>query len=254
MEDLMISPALLVAVFFLVALLYSSVGLGGGSSYTALLAAAGAGMHVIPMVSLTLNIIVSSIGSFTFFRHDHARLRLITPFMVTSIPMAYVGGALKLPKEYFYWLLLISLLLAAAKIYFPNPAKQLPLGDRGKILISLAAGAALGLVAGIVGIGGGIYLVPLVILLGLGTPKEAAACGSFFIWANSVSGMVARLQHNPVDLLPYMPLIFAVLGGGLLGSYMGAAKLSPMRMQKMLGSILLVAICFMLRKMKLLYI
>ncbi len=254
MDDLMISPALLAAIFFLVAFLYSSVGLGGGSSYTALLAAAGAGMQVIPMVSLTLNIIVSSIGSLTFLRHDHARLRLIAPFLAASIPMAYVGGALRLPKEYFLWLLLISLLLSAARIYFPNPVKQLPLGDRGKIFVSLVAGAVLGLVAGIVGIGGGIYLVPLVILLGLGSPKEAAACGAFFIWVNSVSGMVARLQYNPVDLLPYVPLIVAVLGGGLLGSYMGAARFSPMRMQKMLGTILLVAICFMLRKMGLLNI
>ena len=254
MTDLTISISLLAIIFAIVAFFYASVGLGGGSSYTALLAIFGAGAVTIPMVSLTLNVLVTTIGSIVFLSQRHARLRLIAPFLITSIPMAYVGGMLHLPKKLFYLVLLVSLAFAAMRIYFPKKTKPLPLNDRGKFFLALGCGAVLGLIAGIAGIGGGVYLVPLILLLGLGTAKEAAASGAFFIWVNSVAGLAARLQYNSIDLHPYLPLIFAVLGGGLLGSYMGAVKFSPMRMQKMLGTILLVAICFMLRKMGLLYI
>jgi hypothetical protein len=99
------------------------------------------------------------------------------------------------------------------------------------------------------GIGGGIYLVPLIILLGLGTAKEAAACGVIFIWVNSLSGLVSRLQHNAIDLSAYIPMIIAVLIGGALGSYTGAVKYPPRVMEKVLGIIILVAIGFLLRKL-----
>ena len=254
MTDLTISISQLAVLFAIIAFFYASIGLGGGSSYTAMLAIFGAGAATIPMVSLSLNVLVTTVGSIVFLSQKHARLRLIAPFLITSIPMAYVGGTLYLPKQLFYLVLLASLVFAAMRIYFPKKTKPLPLNDRGKYFLALGCGAILGLIAGIVGIGGGVYLVPLIILLGLGTAKEAAASGAFFIWVNSVAGLAARLQYNSIDLLPYMPLMFAVLIGGFLGSYMGAVKFSPMRMQKMLGTILLVAICFMLRKMKLIYL
>jgi uncharacterized membrane protein YfcA len=248
MTDLAISISLLAVIFGMVAFFYASVGLGGGSSYTALLAIFGAGAAAIPMVSLTLNVLVTTIGSFIFLSQRHARLRLIAPFLITSIPMAYVGGMLHLPKMFFYLVLLVSLAFAAMRIYFPQNTQPLPLNDRGKFFLALGCGAVLGLIAGIAGIGGGVYLVPLILILGLGTAKEAAACGAFFIWVNSVAGLAARLQYNSIDLVPYMPLIIAAVVGGLAGSILGAGRFTPRTMQKILGSVLVAAIFFLGRK------
>jgi uncharacterized membrane protein YfcA len=232
--------------FFIVAFAYSSVGLGGGSSYTALMAILGVNYLAIPTVSLILNLFVTSIGSFNFVRKGHARVRLILPFLVSSIPMAYVGGSLRLSKEIFYWILLITLIFVVVRIYaFENTSLKLTLGSIQQVTLSLIVGSVLGLIAGIVGIGGGIYLVPLIIILGLGSQKEAAACGAIFIWVNSLSGLIARLQYNPVEIAPFIPLVFVVLIGGTLGSYMGSAKFAPRTMEKILGIIIVVAIVFL---------
>jgi uncharacterized membrane protein YfcA len=248
--ELLASPWFIAGLFFIVAFVYSSVGLGGGSSYIALMAILGFNALAIPFVSLSLNLLVTSIGSFNFIRNKHADWRLILPFIVSSIPTAYVGGALNLPKEVFFWLLLVSLLLVAARIYlWRDTALNLNLSARGKLLVSLVAGSLLGLVAGIVGIGGGVYLVPLIIILGLGTGQQAAACGAIFVWLNSVAGLASRLQYNAIDLTEYLPLIVAVILGGGLGSYMGSSRLSSKKMEKILGLIILVAIGFLGRKL-----
>lgn len=254
MTELTIPIIFMAGIFCLVAFFYASVGLGGGSSYTALLAVFGASAVTIPMVSLSLNLLVTTFGSVLFFQQKHTRLKLIAPFLVSSIPMAYVGGALQVPKELFYILLWLSLLFAAWRIYLPGDAKPMALGAGGKMSLALIAGAILGLVAGIVGIGGGVYLVPLIILLGLGSAKEAAACGSVFIWVNSAAGLLARLQFNSINLTPFLLLFAAVFIGGLAGSYMGSARLVPQTMQKILGSILVVAVFLLGRKVVGLYL
>ena len=244
-----ISHYYLTGLFFLIAFVYSSVGLGGGSSYTALMAVFGMSTLEIPMISLTLNLFATSVGSYNFIRNKHAKLKLILPFLITSIPMAYVGGALKVSKEIFYWILLASLVLVAARIYiWEHTTVKFNLGQVGKLIISLLIGSILGLIAGIVGIGGGIYLVPIIIILGLGTEKEAAACGAIFIWINSLSGLIARLQYNSIDLTNHIPLISAVLIGSALGSYMGSFKYSPKTMQKILGIVIIIAISLLTRK------
>jgi uncharacterized membrane protein YfcA len=246
--EIVTSTYFIAALFFIVALLYSSVGLGGGSSYTALMVVMGFNAAVIPMVSLVLNLFVSSIGGYNFIRYKHARLELVAPFLLASIPMAYLGGALQLPKEVFYWVLLASLVVVALRIYFwRNTAFRLELGRAGKIYVSLLAGGILGLVAGIVGIGGGIYLVPLIIILGLGTEQQAAACGAIFVWLNSLAGLISRLQYNAIELSDYIPLIVAVVLGGALGSWLGASRLSRNAMEKILGIIVVVAIIMLSR-------
>ncbi len=243
------SPYFIAVLFFLVALTYSSVGLGGGSSYTALMAILGVSTLAIPLISLSLNLFVTTIGSFNFIRNRHARIKLVLPFLISSIPMAYLGGSLTLSKEIFYWILLVSLVFVALRIYFwQNTTIKLNITQNGKIILSLIAGSILGLIAGIVGIGGGIYLVPLIILLGLGSAKEAAACGAIFIWLNSCSGLISRLQYNSIDLTNYIPLIAAVIAGGTLGSFMGSFKFSPKTMEKVLGAVVIAAIVFLTRK------
>jgi len=115
-----------------------------------------------------------------------------------------------------------------------------------RLAVSLVIGAVLGLLSGIVGIGGGIYLVPLIVILGLGTIKEAEACGAIFIWLNSLSGLAARLQYNAIDFSDYIPVVFAVLLGGALGSFMGAGRYSPQTMERVLGVVVMVAIVLLL--------
>jgi uncharacterized membrane protein YfcA len=249
MDELLISPYLLAVLFFFVAALYSSVGLGGGSSYTALMAIFGVNFLAIPSVTLILNLIVTSVGSFNYIRKKHARFRLLLPFLATSVPMSYVGGSLELPQEVFYWLLLATLVFVALRIYVWDDASlKLTLGRTRQVALALVVGSVLGFVSGTVGIGGGIYLVPLIIIFGLGTEKEAAACGALFIWLNSASALVARVRYNPVDLSELIPLFVAVLLGGICGSFLGASKLSPRTMQRVLGIVVLVAIVFLVRK------
>ncbi len=249
MEDPLAMSIFLALLFVGVSLAYSSVGLGGGSAYTALMAIFGVSHVMIPTTSLTLNLLVTFIGSVNFLREGHARLRLILPFLLTSVPMSYVGGSLTLPQEVFYWVLMISLALVAVRIYgWDHVSLKLELGKMQRIVLSMVIGAILGLVAGIVGIGGGVYLVPLIIVFDLGSPKEAAATGAIFIWVNSCAGLVARLQHHPLDPVAFAPLIVAVALGGSLGSYMGSSKLKPRTMERILGMIIVVAIVFLAQR------
>jgi uncharacterized membrane protein YfcA len=113
----------------------------------------------------------------------------------------------------------------------------------------MIAGSVLGLIAGIVGIGGGIYLVPLIIILGLGTEKEAAACGAIFIWLNSLSGLASRMQFNEINLIEYWPLLPAVLVGGVIGSYMGSFSFSAKKIDQILGLVVVVATILLLKKL-----
>ena len=247
MENLPLSPFLLALIFFAIALTYSAVGLGGGSSYIALMSIFGMSYLLIPSLSLSLNLFVTTSGSINFIRYDHARLKLILPFLITSIPFTYIGGAISVSKEIFYWILLISLIFVALRIFFwKNSSLQLKFSKGQKIALSLFFGTLLGLIAGIVGIGGGIYLVPIIILLGLGTHQEAAACGAIFVWINSAVGLLARIQHQPISpLIEFIPIIIAVLLGGMIGSYLGASKLNSQTMEKVLGTIILMAIFFL---------
>jgi len=113
----------------------------------------------------------------------------------------------------------------------------------------MIAGTALGFIAGVVGIGGGIYLVPLIIILGLGNEKQAASSGAIFIWLNSLTGMISRLQHHDVEILNYLTLIVAVFLGGMAGGFIGATSLKPQMMQKILGIIIIVAVILLIPRL-----
>ncbi|MEA1881995.1 MAG: TSUP family transporter [Candidatus Marinimicrobia bacterium] len=237
-------------LFFFVALIYSSVGLGGGSSYTALMAILGVNYLIIPTTSLTLNLVVTSIGMINFWRNGHGRIDLIAPFMITSIPMAYYAGSLPLEKTTFQFILLITLIFVTARIYVLNNLKlSVQISGLKKWILILSLGGILGFVAGAVGIGGGIYLVPLVIMFGLGTEKEAAAAGAMFIWINSLAGILARAQSGKFDTDFILPLAGAVIIGGFGGSYFGSYKFDSKMIQRIMGGIIIVAILFIIRGM-----
>jgi uncharacterized membrane protein YfcA len=162
--------------------------------------------------------------------------------------MSYIGASITLPKNVFYFLLMITLIFVVVRIYFfDNPNIQLNLADKSRIGLSLGIGVLLGFISGTLGIGGGIYLVPLIIIFGLGTEKQAAATGSLFIWLNSLSGITARIDNFP-DINIILPLCLAVLIGGWGGSFLGSNKFQPKTMQKLLGSVVIVAILFLFKK------
>jgi uncharacterized membrane protein YfcA len=250
MEELVISPYLLAGLFLGITVIYASVGLGGGTAYTALLAIFGATHETIPTVSLTLNVIVTSLGSFAFIQQGYGRFRLIVPFLLTSIPASYLGGTLDLSPTLFYWILLVTLTVVAARIYLWDNTQIISgLNSKQEVTLSLITGTILGLIAGIVGIGGGIYLVPLIIMLGLGTEHEAAACGAVFTLINSASGLLARVQHFEIDWTATIPAIAAVTLGSIFGSYLGTHKISPQMLQKVLGVIIIVAIILLISRL-----
>lgn len=249
MEELVVSPYLLALLFLIVAFAYASVGLGGGTAYTALLAVFGTSYLAIPTISLTLNVVVTAIGSWVFLSQRYGRLRLIAPFLVTSLPLAYVGGMLDLSPALFYGLLVITLVAVAMRIFlWKEPRMGADLSRGRQVVLAVLLGALIGFVGGSVGFGGGIFMVPLAVLLGLGTEREAAACGAVFTGINSASGLIARIQHHPIDGTAMLPLVVAVVAGGLVGARMGARCLSPRAMQKVMGGIALVAVVLLVRR------
>ena len=248
MDEMIIPLFGLAAIFFVVALLYSSVGLGGASSYVPLLALAGVYYEWIPSTALMLNIAVTLIGSINYWKQGHLRMKLIGMFLLSSMPMSYLGGAIALDKEVFYLLLWVTLVFVAIRIYWKGElCLEFKLQPKSQLFVSLLLGAVLGFVSGTVGIGGGIYLVPLIILFGLGTEQEAAASGAAFILLNSMAGLVARFQRGAVSLELMLPLLLAVLAGGFLGSRLGAVRFNPLTIQKILGLVVILALLLLSR-------
>ncbi|PKL76018.1 MAG: sulfoacetate transporter, partial [Candidatus Melainabacteria bacterium HGW-Melainabacteria-1] len=211
------------ALFFGVALLYALVGFGGGSSYTALLFLFGLPYALIPTISLLCNLIVVSGGSWHFCRQGHYVPRLFWPFALSSVPMAFVGGLLPIGKELFLLLLGLSLFCAGLRLLWVETAAQGRETALPPVPLALLIGAVLGLLSGLVGIGGGIFLAPLLLNLGWGRPKQVAATASLFILVNSLAGLLGQWlkQGNFADILPYWPLLLAVLLGGQFGSRLG---------------------------------
>ena len=239
---------LLPILFLFVSFFYSSVGLGGGSSYTAIMAIMGINYQLIPATSLTLNLGVTFIGMINFWKAGYGRINLVAPFLITSIPMSYLAGSVQLPELIFEIILTMTLILVLLRIYYFNRlAFTYQLSNIEKWLLAIFLGSFLGLISGAVGIGGGIYLVPLIIMFGLGTTKEASAAGAMFIWFNSFAGLLPRLQSGTYDIKSIIPLVFAVLLGGFVGSYFGSVRFESIFIQKIMGTVIILAIIFLIQ-------
>jgi len=245
---------LLSTFFFFVSMIYATVGLGGASTYTALLALFGVNYLLIPTISLSLNIIVTTISIIHFGYARHIRLSLIFPLLITSIPFSYFGGSVIISRELFLWLLLSTLILVIIRIYFlKSLVLQISLSKFHKIFFSLIIGGILGFIAGTVGIGGGIYLIPLLIMFSVANEKEAAAAGSIFVWINSVTGLYARHTHFTFETKTVIILGVMVFIGGFVGSRLGALHFKPILIQKFLGIFIIIAVIFLLQKLFLIY-
>ena len=236
----MITEFLFFTLVFLLALLYSSVGHGGASGYLALMALFSFPPDFMRPTALVLNIFVSSIAFYSFYRGGHFRLKLLLPFIITSLPFAFLGGMMEINPKVYKIILGLFLLVAVARMFFSpkyfdgttKPVNQ-PL--------ALGIGAVLGLLSGLIGIGGGIILSPILILLRWADLKQTAAASAAFILLNSGSGLLGQSTGN-LNLAPQsaIMLVIAILGG-IAGSYLGSTKATSKVLLMVLSSVLVFA-------------
>ena len=210
-------------LFFVTAILYSSVGFGGGSTYLALLLIWGIPYYIVPIIALLCNIIVVSGNSYNYIRAKNYNFKLLAPFLIGSIPFAFYGGTLLIQKEIFEILLFLVLSVAGFLLLINNKSyddKYLTI-KKINFFIAIFVGAILGLVSGTVGIGGGIFLSPILFLLKAEKPRIIATTASLFILINSIFGILGQLTKELVfnEIINYWTLFLFVLIGGLIGNY-----------------------------------
>ena len=210
--------------FFITAILYSSVGFGGGSTYLALLLIWDIPYYIFPIIALLCNIIVVSGNSFNYVRAGNHNFRLLVPFLIGSIPFAFFGGTLKIEKDIFEVLLFFVLSIAGILLLINNKSYENNNLTTKKLnfIVSYFIGSILGLVSGIVGIGGGIFLSPILFLLKSEKPKIIVTTASLFILINSISGILGQLTKENIltEISNYLPLFLCVFIGGLIGNYL----------------------------------
>ena len=219
-------------LFFVTAILYASVGFGGGSTYLALLLLWGVPYFIFPVVALTCNIIVVSGNCFNYIRAGNLNLKLLIPYLIGSIPLAFIGGSLPIEKEFFEILLFVVLTIAGVLLLFKFNSYDDKIEIFRKIpkLVSILIGGILGFVSGVAGVGGGIFLSPILFLLKAGKPKHIVTTASLFILINSLSGIFGQLTKSTVlnEIQNYWFLFLAVLIGGQIGNFLNL-KIFPTR-------------------------
>lgn len=234
---------LLIPGCFVVALLYASVGHGGASGYLALLSLVPAALEPAQMATtaLTLNVLVAGTAMIAFLRAGHFSPRLTWPFVVASVPTAFLGGLTQVSVRAYAVLLAASLAVAAVRLLIPRPRDHQDAVKRPTRFIALLIGGAIGWLSGVVGVGGGIFLSPLLLLRRWADPKQTAASSACFILVNSLTGLSGRLARHAVQYGTFWPLLCAAFLGGLIGSRLGANHFSGRMLKQLLAVVLLVA-------------
>ena len=234
-------PWILAPAFFVGALLYSSVGHGGASAYLAIMALA----HVVPEsmrpLALALNLVVAGVAALQYARAGYLEWRLLWPFVLGSVPLAYLGGLIDLPEFWYRSAIGLVLLYAAISLWWGSTRSEEAPTETPSIPMAMGAGGVLGLAAGLTGVGGGIFLSPLLMLMNWARAKPTAAVSALFIWLNSLSGLLAQRARVPPILDELIWAAPAVLAGGLLGSWIGARRTPPRLLRRLLSIVLLVA-------------
>ena len=216
--------------FFITAIFYSSVGFGGGSTYLALMLIWDIPYYIFPIIALICNIIVVSGNSINYVRTGNLNLKLLTPYLMGSIPFAFFGASISITKELFEILLFVILIIAGIFLLIESKSfndDQIKINSIPKI-ISLLIGSIIGFTSGIIGIGGGIFLSPILFLMKAGYPKQIATTASLFILINSIFGVAGQLTKDIVfdEFLNFWPLFIAVLIGGQIGNFLNIKFLS----------------------------
>lgn len=240
--------ALLLGLVFLVAVAYSSVGHGGASGYLAVLSFFGLPPAAMAPGALLLNLLVAGTSFTAYWRAGLFVFRLLWPFLLTSIPFAFLGGLLAVPVRPYLLLLSAVLIFAAFRLLVVTP----PTGEQTfvqppRLRVALPVGAGIGFLSGVIGVGGGIFLSPLLILLKWADAKRTAAVSAAFIWINSLAGLYGHLLRKSVDWSGLLWLVGAAFAGGLLGSYLGARRFQGLWLRRILAVVLLVATLKLLR-------
>jgi len=229
-----ICPGILVIAF-----LYSSVGHAGASGYIAVMTLFGLAPVVIKPAALLLNILVASLTVWQFWRAGHFSWKLFWPFGVLSVPFAFLGGYINLPTHFFKILVGAVLLYSAARFFVQSGPDAEPREPSKPI--ALATGAGLGLLSGLTGTGGGIFLTPLLIFMRWARTKTASAVSAMFILVNSISGLLGNISSTRELPLFALPMVVAAVAGGAAGSYLGSRQFSPNFIKKMLAVVLTIA-------------
>lgn len=238
---------ILLLFFFVIALIYSSVGFGGGSSYLALLALPvfAIAFPVIRSTALFCNIVVVTGGTIIFYKEGKLSFKEIWPYLISSIPMAYVGGFWPIKQDTFFILLGVTLLIVPFLLWFqPQKADEsfaLKLPETN--LLKIIMGGGIGLLSGLVGIGGGIFLSPVLHFLRWSDAKRISALASVFILVNSIGGLAGQFKRGIPELRWefLVPLLLAVLLGGQIGSRLGAKKFNPLYIKRITAIVILIA-------------
>lgn len=231
---------ILTVSFLLIALVYSSVGFGGGSSYLALMAVMGVSQDVMRPSALLCNIVVVVGGTYIFGKAGHLDLRKSWPFIVASVPFAFVGGYWKISEHNFFLILGSTLVLASIALWIQPGEGNKKLSDSLPLNAGLSAGV--GFLSGLVSIGGGIFLSPILHLSRWDTAQKISAMAGIFILANSISGLAGQFARSAtIDWMFVLPLLGAVLIGGQIGSRLGANKFNPIYIRRITAALILLA-------------
>ena len=234
-------------LFFITSILYSSVGFGGGSTYLVLLLIWDVPYYIFPVIALFCNIIVVTGNSINYVKAGNHNLKLLIPFIIGSIPSAFVGGTLIIEKKIFEILLFLVLFVAGILLLINNKTYE----DKKIIIkklnyfVSILIGSFLGLISGLIGIGGGIFLSPILFLLKADKPKNIITTASLFILLNSIFGIFGQLTKDNIinELSSYLPLFLVVLIGGLIGNYLNL-KIFSNRTLTLITSLLVILVAF----------
>lgn len=227
---------------FIVATLYSSVGHGGASGYLAVLSFFAVAPATMGSTALSLNILVAGVALFSYMRAGHLSLRLAWPFILLSIPAAFIGGLIHVSEKTYFVLLALALVFAAYRLAMSAAGSvEGTEYKRVKLAVSLPAGGAIGLLSGIVGVGGGIFLSPVMLLFRWADAKKTSGVAALFIVVNSLAGLAGRLVKGELAIGGFGPLIVVAFLGGLLGSYYGANRFSGVVLRRLLAVVLIIA-------------
>ena len=236
---------ILSSLFFLTALLYSSVGFGGGSSYLVLLLIWGIPYKIFPIIALCCNIIVVSGNCFNYIKAGNANLRLLAPYLISSVPLAFIGGSLEIEQKTFELLLFIVLIFAGFFILLKFKSFDDKKETYRKIpsIISILTGGIIGFISGVVGIGGGIFLSPILFFIRAGKAKHIATAASIFILINSIAGIAGQITKISIlrETYDYWPLFLLVFVGGQLGNFLNI-RVFPSRILALVTSVLVIFI------------
>ena len=230
-------------LFFLTATLYSSVGFGGGSTYLALLLISDVSYLIFPVIALFCNIIVVSGNCFNYIKAGNINFKILTPYLASSVPLAFIGGSLSIDENLFEILLFIVLTLAGTLLLlkFRSFEEKIEVYKKIPKIMSILIGGSIGFISGIVGIGGGIFLSPILLLVRVDKAKNITTAASLFILINSISGLAGQLTKSSIinEVYSYWPLFLLVLLGGQLGNFLNL-KIFPTRILALVTAVLVI--------------